>query len=66
MTDLNKTVRDLIELLEVEAGEQGDRAQVWTCRKALGHLDHILPLHQAQEQELAIRKCLKVISEGGA
>jgi hypothetical protein len=65
MISLNSTVRELIELLEFESVQANDLKQYNQCREALGHLDHILPLHQAQEQDLAIRKCLKVISEGG-
>ena len=61
----NSTVHELIWLLREDAKQAGDSEQVAICEEALGSLDHILPLHKAQHQDLAIRKCLKVISEGG-
>lgn len=67
MIDIDKTVRELIEELNVEATAAGDDLQSSVCHTALGYLSNtiILPLEQPWYQELAIRKCLKVISEGG-
>lgn len=64
--DIDKTVRELIQELHVEYFKAGESDQSQICAEALGYLGvhGTVPLDQPQKQDFAIRKCLKVISEG--
>lgn len=63
MIGLGNTVRELILRLYIEASSSEDADVVLICKEALGYLDHIVPLHREQQQDLAIRKCLSIIAE---